>query len=215
MRVPANSPITLPFGATSDPYSPENPHKGTDFAYLPDNKIYAPFTGKVTLRPNNGRDGNGIYMYNGEQFHGLLHSSRYLVNDGDTVQEGQVIGLMGDTGAAQGVHLHWAVKVNGQFIDPVSLVEGDDSVTLADRGMVNALIFLGYGNQPTDAEAAPYVGKDIAWVIDDIANNAIKDGADVAAVRSKYENILATIKKAPADKSDAFDKIKDIVENTK
>src|SRR5260221_8877272 len=117
MTLPSKSPITLPFGATSDPYTASNPHKGTDFSYIPDNQIYAPFSGKVTLVPNNGNDGNGIYMTetNGN-FHGLLHSSKYLVTNGSNVTEGQPIAIMGETGYAFGVHLHWCVKVNGVFI---------------------------------------------------------------------------------------------------
>lgn len=123
MQLPSTSPITLPFGSIDSPYSQDSPHMGTDFAYIPDNKIYAPFTGRVILVPNNGRDGNGIYMYNGDQFHGMLHSSQYLVPNGTMVQEGQPIAIMGDTGFAQGIHLHWCVKVNGTFINPMSLID--------------------------------------------------------------------------------------------
>lgn len=123
MRKPSNNPITLAFGATTDPYTPANPHNGTDFSYQPDEKIYAPFSGKVILRPNNGNDGNGIYMYNGNQFHGMLHAQSYLVADGVQVFEGQPIGIMGETGYAFGRHCHWCVKVNNKFIDPMGLVE--------------------------------------------------------------------------------------------
>lgn len=67
-------------------------------------------------------------MYNGDQFHGMLHNDHYLVSDGDLVQEGQPIAIMGWTGyvvpaSKDGTHLHWCVKVNGSFIDPLTLVD--------------------------------------------------------------------------------------------
>lgn len=129
MTLPSHSPITpgYGFGSTLPPYSVSNPHKGTDFQHVPDNTIYAPISGRVTLVPNNGNDGNGIYLTdtNGD-FHGLLHSSQYLVQNGSVVTEGQRLAIMGDTGAAQGVHLHWCVKRNGVFIDPMKLIKEDE-----------------------------------------------------------------------------------------
>lgn len=157
MRKPSNSPVTLLFGATTDPYSEGSPHNGTDFAYTPDNKIYAPFAGTVTLIPNNGRDGNGIYMHNGNQFHGLLHSSRYLVADGQTVQEGQAIGIMGQTGFAQGPHLHWAVKVDNQFIDPLTLVKENDMIETPDQAA--EIVRATFGREPTEHEIQDLMGR--------------------------------------------------------
>lgn len=58
------------------------------------------------------------------RFHGLLHTSEYIVSDKQSVVEGQPVAIMGATGYAIGVHLHWAVKENGQFIDPLTLVGG-------------------------------------------------------------------------------------------
>lgn len=134
MRLPTNNPVTLPFASTEAPYSAASPHKGVDFSYLPDRTIYAPFSGHVTLVPNNGNDGNGVYMTDSAgRFHGLLHTSKYLVANGSAVTEGQAIAIMGDTGLAQGVHLHYAVKVNGNFIDPLTLVEGEEDMAEVDK----------------------------------------------------------------------------------
>jgi hypothetical protein len=127
MRLPSNNPITLPFGSTDSPYSAASPHRGTDFSYQPDSTIYAPFSGKVALVPNNGNDGNGVYMTDDHgRFHGMLHTSKYVVSNGQVVDEGQPVAIMGQTGYAFGVHLHWAVKENGRFIDPLTIVKGED-----------------------------------------------------------------------------------------
>lgn len=159
MRLPSTSPITLSFGATSAPYSPGSPHAGTDFAYIPDNKIYAPFSGDVILMPNNGRDGNGIYMHNADQFHGMLHSSRYLVSNGQHVEEGQPIAIMGDTGFAQGVHLHWCVKVGSQFIDPMSLIKQEEQPMTKQEAVAVLDAFYGRlaGRKVKQSELDEYV----------------------------------------------------------
>lgn len=114
---PSTSPITMHFGSTDAPYSIASPHRGTDFAYIPDNRTYAPVSGTVLVRYNNGNDGNAIYIQDGDFFHGLLHHSQILVTDGQHVTAGQQVGVMGDTGFAEGVHLHHALKLSGTFVD--------------------------------------------------------------------------------------------------
>lgn len=156
MRVPSTNPITLPFGSADSPYSIASPHMGTDFGYAPDNRIYAPFAGKVTQVPNNGNDGNGTYMteQNGN-FHGMLHASKYLVPNGSQVSEGQPIAVMGDTGYAFGVHLHWCVKVNGQFIDPMSLITEEGEI-MPDEGTVQNVVKELTGGDASKAQIDAY-----------------------------------------------------------
>lgn len=166
MRLPSPSPITLQFGATTAPYSPASPHEGVDFAYIPDNHIYAPFTGAVMLVPNNGNDGNGIYMQNGNQLHGMLHSSQYLVPNGATVTEGQPIGIMGDTGFAQGVHLHWCVKINNVFINPLTLVPQEGDMTLATKPQTDQLFGAYTGRLPNAADYDRWVGAPLDALVD-------------------------------------------------
>jgi hypothetical protein len=152
MNLPSKSPITLAFGSTDAPYSASSPHKGTDFSCVPDDQIYAPVAGQVILRPNNGNDGDGIYVWNGSDFHGLLHSSQYLVKDGDSVSEGQPLGVMGDTGYAFGRHLHWCIKRNGVFIDPMSLIsKPQGGMLMVDKNMLNNLYLAVFDRQPDPA----------------------------------------------------------------
>lgn len=53
---------------------------------------------------------------------GYAHLSRIDVSVGQTVGKGQVAGLMGATGRAWGVHLHFMVWENGRFINPLSVL---------------------------------------------------------------------------------------------
>ena len=50
------------------------------------------------------------------------HAQRILVQPGDSVAAGQVIGLSGSTGNSTGPHLHFEVRRNGQVIDPRSVL---------------------------------------------------------------------------------------------
>lgn len=195
MTLPSKSPITLPFGAISEPYSEASPHMGTDFAYIPDNTIYAAEAGVVTCvteaNQSAPRDGNAIYMTVGPNFHGFLHMSQFLVSSGQRVAEGQPIGIMGDSGAAEGVHLHWAVKVNKKFIDPMSLIEEDEMSNIGD---VEARILIkhiyGYTSE-IDIEGA------IPGILGGESNTIIRM-MDASPTAANYQQYLADLKKAAA-----------------
>lgn len=48
------------------------------------------------------------------------------VREGDTVKQGQKIGLVGTTGSSTGCHLHFEVKINGEYVDPMSYLDPND-----------------------------------------------------------------------------------------
>lgn len=98
-------------------------HDGID--YCPNNPgnaavpIIAPMDGYC----NQWKDGNGAlysWIVNGNIISNQVHY-RELVGGSRQVKAGDVVGIMGMTGNATGVHLHWGVKVNGVFINPDSL----------------------------------------------------------------------------------------------
>ena len=47
------------------------------------------------------------------------HLNEYLVEVGDTVKEGQAIGIVGSTGNSTGTHLHFEVIIDGEKVNPV------------------------------------------------------------------------------------------------
>jgi len=95
-------------------------HTGLDFAGGEGLQIFAPAAGKVvfaaplTVRGNATIIDHGLGVYSG-----FWHQSGILVNVGDMVEQGQVIGLVGGTGRVTGAHLHWELWVNGVQVDPL------------------------------------------------------------------------------------------------
>lgn len=95
-------------------------HTGLDFAGGEGTEIYAPapgivvFAGPLTVRGNATMidHGHGVYT-------GYMHQSEILVEVGERVEPGQVIGLVGGTGRVEGPHLHWEVWVGGVQVEPL------------------------------------------------------------------------------------------------
>jgi murein DD-endopeptidase MepM/ murein hydrolase activator NlpD len=94
-------------------------HSGLDFCTGSGPNILAAAAGKVifagplTVRGNATMIDHGWGVYTA-----YMHQSELLVQVGDMVQAGQVIGKSGGTGRAQGPHLHFEVLVGGVQVDP-------------------------------------------------------------------------------------------------
>ncbi len=99
-------------------------HTGLDFCGGVGTEILAPaagvvvFAGPLTVRGNATMIDHGWGVYTG-----YMHQSEILVEVGDSVEPGQVIGLVGGTGRVTGPHLHWEVWAGGVQIDPMDWLE--------------------------------------------------------------------------------------------
>lgn len=182
---PSNNPVTLGFGATTSPYTAANPHKGVDFGWIDssghENKtIIMPEDGTVSLVPNNGNDGNGVYFTVGNRMHGLLHTSQYLVGNGAFVKQGSPVAIMGATGAADGVHLHWALKVNGQFVNGLDYVEkeNDDMVKPTEQEVHDIFMKFLQHDVANQDELNFYLNQDKRVLYEQVLYNGLCPGAD-------------------------------------
>jgi murein DD-endopeptidase MepM/ murein hydrolase activator NlpD len=115
---PVNGPITSPF---CERRAWEACHPGIDIGVPSGTPIHAADSGRVTIAGPTGGYGN----YTCIQHTGTLstcygHQSSIGVHVGESVSQGQVIGLTGCTGLCFGPHLHFEVRVNGSVVNPLN-----------------------------------------------------------------------------------------------
>jgi len=100
-----------------------NPHNGGDFMSPAGTPIEAPNAGRVALARDLYFSGNTVVIDHGlSMFSTLAHMSQIDVREGEMVKAGQVVGRVGATGRVTGPHLHWAVRVGGARVDPLSVL---------------------------------------------------------------------------------------------
>ena len=96
-------------------------HTGVDFGGGLGVQIFAVAPGTVVFAEETTVRGNATIIDHGWGIYsGYWHQSELMVSVGDTVTEGQVIGLVGNTGRSNGAHLHWELWVNGVSVNPLS-----------------------------------------------------------------------------------------------
>lgn len=96
-------------------------HKGIDIARPSNRTIKAADNGVVVSAGWGGGYGNKIVIDHQNGFRTLYgHMSSLKVKVGQTVSKGTSIGVMGATGDATGVHLHFEVYKNGSLVNPLS-----------------------------------------------------------------------------------------------
>lgn len=110
------------FGYRSNPFHGGSEfHQGIDFAAPIGTPVYATGDGVVvTAGMDDGGYGNQIEINHGSGYvTKYAHLSAYRIAKGDSVQRGQLIGLIGNTGYSTGPHLHYEVIRNGTKINPI------------------------------------------------------------------------------------------------
>lgn len=118
---PVTGTITSRFGSRESIRS--YPHNGLDIAAPYGTKIKAAASGTVTFSGYNGSYGNLVVVDCGsgvEIYYG--HCSKLLVDVGDKVEAGDIIGEVGSTGNSTGNHLHFEIKINGTSVDPQNYI---------------------------------------------------------------------------------------------
>lgn len=99
-------------------------HTGLDFCGGEGLQIFAPAPGRVVFAAPLTVRGNATLIDHGwGVYSGIWHQSEMFVNVGDMVEQGQVIGLVGETGRVTGAHLHWEVWVNGIQVNPLEWLD--------------------------------------------------------------------------------------------
>lgn len=114
-------PVTSPYGYRVHPVTGKVGafHEGIDLGIPADVKAPAAADGTVTFAGWAGGYGNYVIveMADGTSF-AYGHLNDIWVNVGDKVKKGDIVGLVGSTGASTGPHMHIEHIVNGERVDP-------------------------------------------------------------------------------------------------
>lgn len=121
-RVPVDQFIRIssPFGTrrSYDGGPMTSYHEGTDFALPGGTPVYAPADGVVMIAEPLAVRGNAVVIDHGwGLYSGYWHLSEFKVTPGQTVKQGDLIALSGNTGLSTGAHLHWDMRLRGLNID--------------------------------------------------------------------------------------------------
>ncbi|HFS85119.1 MAG TPA: M23 family metallopeptidase [Epsilonproteobacteria bacterium] len=99
------------------------PHHGTDFGARKGTPLLAVYSGKITYAGWMGGYGKVVKIRHPQGYESLYaHQSRIAVHKGQYVKKGEIIGYVGNTGRSTGPHLHFGLKRNGRWINPMKVL---------------------------------------------------------------------------------------------
>ena len=117
-------------------------HKGVDLAAPTGTPIYATADGTVSRADWFSSYGQFISIEHGADMQTrYAHLSRMVVNEGDTVKKGELIGYVGSTGRSTGPHLHYEVRIAGEAVDPAPYMietQAQRNFAMADGKLLGA-----------------------------------------------------------------------------
>jgi murein DD-endopeptidase MepM/ murein hydrolase activator NlpD len=118
--IPSKGPLSSRFGQQRILNGkPRSPHAGLDVAAPAGTPIHAPGDGVVLDTGEYYYCGKTVFIDHGQGLITLYcHLSEIIAKPGDTVKQGDRIGLIGSTGRSTGPHLHWTVYLNGVAVEP-------------------------------------------------------------------------------------------------
>ena len=124
---PSCTIVTSTYGYRIHPiFGTERFHSGVDIGAASGASVLAADGGTVTVATYSSSYGNYVMIYHSNGAYTLYaHMSSLAVSVGQTVTQGQVIGYVGDTGWATGLHLHFEIRnASGSTEDPLSYFSG-------------------------------------------------------------------------------------------
>jgi len=122
---PSYTRISSPFGWRLHPtLGVDKFHNGVDMAAPSGTKILAAYDGEVVAASYSASMGNYIMINHGDGLYTIyMHASALYVVRGDIVVKGEHIAAVGSTGRSTGPHLHFGVRLDGEYVDPMTYFE--------------------------------------------------------------------------------------------
>lgn len=122
---PIKGRLTSPFGYRADPFTGRRSfHSGIDLAAAEGTSIKAVLDGRVSETGFSRIFGNYIIITHSGGYQSLYgHLSKFKTKRGNYVTQGEIIGLVGNTGMSTGPHVHFSVYKNGKLLNPLSVLK--------------------------------------------------------------------------------------------
>lgn len=128
--VTGHNRITAAYGNHMHPVKREMMfHNGIDIPAPEGTPVLTADKGTVSEIGDNETDGNYVILNHGgdiQTFYSKLFGFAEGLAEGDTVQQGDVIGYVGSTGEATSPHLHFRLIIDGEYTDPTSAFASED-----------------------------------------------------------------------------------------
>lgn len=100
------------------------PHSGMDIAADTGIPVKVAASGNVIETGDFFFSGNMVYVDHGQGLISLYaHLDKINVQAGDQLNQGDIVGTVGETGRVTGPHLHWSVGLNETWIDPSLFIQ--------------------------------------------------------------------------------------------
>jgi len=117
---PVMGRLTSPFGYRSDPFTGVRSfHTGIDLAAPTGTPVRSTLYGKVATTGYSNVYGNYVILTHDDGYQSLYgHLSSIAVRRGQTIEQGVLIGRVGNTGYSTGSHLHFSIYKHGKMINP-------------------------------------------------------------------------------------------------
>lgn len=215
--VPVAGTISQGFGANPAYYAQfgQKGHNGIDYAAPTGTPVRASADGTVHFEGWGQYQawmgkvaGICIILDHGSVYTGYAHLTSTIINRGQTVKAGQIIGYVGATGTATGSHLHFEFLLkpvntaNGYYgrVNPSSYLT-TGARTLVNKEDLDAIYLYGALGRPRNGNEGEdvYLGKPASFVINDHAAStegktrltALKVHKDYYAAKPQHEATLA------------------------
>ncbi len=123
--LPGYTRISSKFGKRTHPVTGEvqSQHNGIDIPAPKGTKIQAAYDGVVAWSNYHETAGNWVGIDHGNGLYTIyMHMSSVNVKKGDVIKKGETVGKVGSTGRSTGPHLHFGVRLNGKYYDPLTYV---------------------------------------------------------------------------------------------
>jgi murein DD-endopeptidase MepM/ murein hydrolase activator NlpD len=141
-----NMVVTSPFGMRLHPVTNiYKLHNGIDLRGSNGTPIFSVDKGKVKSSYFNSAGGNQVIIQHNGYTTGYAHLQDVLVSEGQELKKGQEIGTVGSSGAVTGSHLHFVIKKNDEYQEPIKFMQDSINKTaILSFSIIAVVLIAGY-----------------------------------------------------------------------